>query len=63
MPLPRLLRPEQVCDVLDVSEKTLKNWRSQGVGPPFLKINNGAVRYSERDVETWIREQRRGVPA
>lgn len=30
--------------------KTLRNWRSRGQGPAFIKLNNGAIRYALADV-------------
>ncbi|MEI7843809.1 MAG: helix-turn-helix domain-containing protein [Gallionellaceae bacterium] len=35
-----------------VSEGTLERWRSEGIGPIFLKLK-GQVRYRIRDVEQY----------
>ena len=40
-----LLTPADVAGRLQKPEKTLANWRSQGIGPKFLKLENGSVRY------------------
>lgn len=38
-----------------VSESTLENWRSKGIGPLYLKLNNRIV-YREEDVSTYESE-------
>lgn len=43
-----LLKPEAMAKALNVSEQTLANWRSKGVGPEYIKLGPGktaAVRY------------------
>ena len=56
---PDLMKPDAVsAEVLLVSVKTLANWRSQRIGPPYLKIN-GTVRYSRKAVEKWLAAQPR----
>lgn len=39
---------------------TLRNWRSQRVGPDFFKLGN-AVRYDMSDVELWIEGNRKAT--
>ena len=41
-----------------ISEKTLRNWRVSGHGPPFIKIG-GAVRYSIDAIEAFESAQAR----
>ena len=36
-----------------VSESTLERWRSEGIGPIFLKIR-GSVRYRLSDIQRWL---------
>lgn len=62
MALPRLLKPEQVADELCIETKTLANWRSQRIGPPYLKLN-GAVRYAEKELTEWLAAQQVARPA
>lgn len=45
-----------------VTEKTLRNWRSKGVGPPFTKLGTKTILYALVDVERWEQE-RRSEPA
>ncbi|MBL0419786.1 DNA-binding protein [Ramlibacter sp. AW1] len=40
----------QLADRWDVSEATLERWRSEGIGPVFLKLQ-GRVLYRLEDVE------------
>ncbi|MEY9775256.1 DNA-binding transcriptional MerR regulator [Arthrobacter sp. MW3 TE3886] len=44
---------EEVADWLRVAQKTLRNWRSSGLGPPTVKFYS-AVRYERAAVEAWI---------
>ena len=41
-----------------VSEATLERWRSEGIGPIFLKLQ-GPVRYRIKDIEAYEAERRR----
>ncbi|MFJ2737659.1 MULTISPECIES: helix-turn-helix transcriptional regulator [unclassified Streptomyces] len=43
-----------------VSEKTLANWRSLGIGPPYTKLSpgrGGRIRYRRCDVLAWLAER------
>jgi predicted DNA-binding transcriptional regulator AlpA len=50
--------PEEVAEYLQRSEKTLRNWRATGTGPPYIKVAGGGVRYRWPDVEKWLSGQR-----
>lgn len=41
-----------------ITERTLANWRSQGISPPFTKIG-GRILYEAKELEEW--EKRRTV--
>lgn len=63
-PTARLLTIEQALDRLNLtSRQTLANWRSNGVGPVWVKIsgeigrNNGAIRYPEDELEKYIADR------
>ncbi|MDQ0261725.1 AlpA family transcriptional regulator [Sinomonas atrocyanea] len=47
------LTTDQVAAWLQIAPKTLRNWRSAGLGPPAIKIY-GHVRYSRATVEAWV---------
>jgi hypothetical protein len=62
----KFITPERLVDYLarafeiDISPKTLANWRSGGKGPPYISIA-GKVRYDIQDVARWLVKQKRGV--
>ena len=49
----QLLTTEEVAFWLQVAPKTLRNWRSAGIGPTALKLHS-VVRYDRAAVEAWI---------
>jgi len=49
----KLFTTDEVARILRVSSSTLKLWRRQGIGPPFIRYRS-AVRYREADVEKWV---------
>lgn len=46
------LNQSQLADRWDVSEATLERWRSEGIGPVYLKLR-GHVLYRLEDVESY----------
>lgn len=57
-----LLRPEEFAAMLGMSPRTLANWRSNGKGPPYVKIgveppdghqDRRKVRYQRQIAEQW----------
>ena len=57
----QLLETRDAAPLVGVSVGTLENWRTQGVGPKFLKISNGRqgkVVYDPDDIAIW-RDARR----
>ncbi len=53
-----LLTEQEAADLLAVHPGTLSNWRSDGVGPPYVKLRTGGVRYSRTDLAVWVESQR-----
>lgn len=53
----QLLLPEELGDFLQVSPKTLSNWRSLRIGPAFVRLQGTLIRYRAEDVQTWLDEQ------
>jgi predicted DNA-binding transcriptional regulator AlpA len=49
----QLLTTEEVALWLQVAPKTLRNWRSAGLGPTALKLQS-VVRYDRAAVDAWI---------
>ena len=46
------LNQRQLADRWDVSEDTLERWRTEGIGPVFMKLQ-GRVLYRVEDVEAF----------
>jgi len=47
------LTPEQVCEILQISQQTLKRMRMRGNGPPYLVLPN-QIRYPRKEFEEWL---------
>lgn len=59
-PTARMLTSQQVAEQLSMSEQTLRKWRHMGIrGPKFIKLEGGAVRYRQVDVDAWLDKQNR----
>ena len=50
----KFMTPKDVSDRYEgrIGVRTLANWRSQGSGPPFVKIG-GAILYKFDDLNAW----------
>ena len=47
-----LLNQQQLANLLGISERTLERWRSEHLGPPFIRlIGLGSVRYRRADID------------
>ena len=58
LPIYTLLTTEQVAEATGISARTLEKWRlRRGVGIPFVKMPNGAVRYRPSAIEQWLLER------
>lgn len=51
------LKTEEVARELDMSPATLRQWRSRGMGPAFLRLGR-AIRYDRADVQAFTAQQR-----
>ncbi|WP_425954510.1 helix-turn-helix transcriptional regulator [Xylanimonas sp. McL0601] len=51
--LPALLKPSDLASVTGHAVATLRNWRSLGTGPSFIKAG-GKVLYPRADVLRWL---------
>jgi hypothetical protein len=52
-----LWEPADTAAHIKIAEKTLTQWRWQRIGPPWLKLAGGRIRYRPEDVEQWLNEQ------
>jgi excisionase family DNA binding protein len=48
-----LLREVQAADLLNLSVRTLQAWRTQGLGPAFVRAGR-AIRYRRSDLLAWV---------
>ncbi|MGC2855907.1 helix-turn-helix transcriptional regulator [Novispirillum sp. DQ9] len=62
-PMDRLLRPEEVAQILGVSERTLERWRMEGSGPRYLSLSRKVVRYEAGDLRTFLDDRGRSNTA
>lgn len=46
------MNQRQLANRWGVSEATLERWRSEGIGPRYLKLQ-GRVMYREKDIESY----------
>jgi hypothetical protein len=53
-----LFTPSQVAGWLRIDSGRLSVWRRDGIGPLFVEIEPGVVRYRESDLLVWLRENR-----
>jgi hypothetical protein len=56
--LPPLLTPAQAADHLQVTPQQIRQWRHQGVGPPWLRLSHRVSRYRRSDLTAWQIMQR-----
>lgn len=54
----QLLTSGEAAQLLRLRPATLRAWRCRGAGPPFHKVGD-RVRYSRRDLDAWLANQRR----
>lgn len=55
-----LAKPDEIAEFLNVSPRTLTEWRYRRTGPPYHPVGRH-VRYSWTDVEKWLAQQKRAV--
>ena len=53
MAVPGYISEEEQAERLDVTIRTLRSWRQQGVGPAWTKVGK-IVRYPEGADERWL---------
>jgi predicted DNA-binding transcriptional regulator AlpA len=52
-----IISPEDTALLLGKSARTLERWRSECVGPAYVRIG-GTVGYRRKDIEAFIRASR-----
>lgn len=54
----KLMTTEEVAEYLNIKPKTMKDWRSKGTGPGYMKFGrsrSAMIRYRMSDVDQWIK--------
>lgn len=54
----QIMNPQTAAEYIGVAKHTLARWRTEGGGPPFLKLG-APVRYDVADLDAWIDARRR----
>lgn len=48
------LTAPQAAELLPIAERTLKDYRLNDCGPPYVKLPTGRIRYWKSDVLEWL---------
>ena len=56
-----LLKPNEVCNILGVTERTLANWRRKEINLKFYRLNTRTIRYSPTEVNAFIERKTTNV--
>lgn len=60
LPLPEgssLIPSSEVPKYLGIAEQTLARWRSEGIGPAYVKLSRRLVAYQTSELKEWMRSQ------
>lgn len=55
----RFLTRDNVCQMFQVSRRTLHNWLNEGIFPMPFQVG-GVNRWDMRDIESWYQEKKGG---
>jgi predicted DNA-binding transcriptional regulator AlpA len=58
-----LLTPQEVANMLGLTERTLERWRITGEGPRYSKLSRSTVRYMREDVVSFVADRLRANTA
>jgi hypothetical protein len=51
---PELLTPDEVAKMLRVHQQTLRRWRADMEGPPFVILSERIIRYPAEGLRDWV---------
>jgi len=51
------LNTRKAANWIGYKPETLRQWRTNGIGPPYIRVLGKLVRYRASDVERWMDEQ------
>lgn len=49
-----MMTTTEAAKYLNMSQKTLANWRWKGLGPKFYILNKRSIRYKEKDLVKFL---------
>lgn len=52
---------EECAEYLQIAHITLKTWRYQGQGPPYLSLGTRKIRYNQQQVMEWLLQKQEKV--
>jgi DNA-binding transcriptional MerR regulator len=52
-----LLRTREAARIVNLTPRTLREWRRRGVGPTFLRLPGG-IRYDRHELAEWLERHR-----
>lgn len=52
-----ILDTNETAEYLKVPRRTLESWRSQGLGPTFIRLTHGKVKYRLSDLIKFLAEK------
>jgi predicted DNA-binding transcriptional regulator AlpA len=50
----KFIGPEDLAKWLQISPRTIQQWRARRQGPPYVRVSYKQVRYAVEDVESWL---------
>ena len=53
----RFLSESQTVKYLNLSKKSLQNWRFNRQGPPYVKLNMKTIRYQREGLDQWMKDR------
>lgn len=57
---PRIMTPRDVCDFLQISERSLYDMKERGDAPPAMYFSQRTVRYDLHEVMAWAKQKEVG---
>jgi excisionase family DNA binding protein len=52
-----LLNEKQVAEYLNLSLRTVRRWRAEGIGPPYVMMAGRYPRYRRADIDQWLQHR------
>ena len=49
----QFVRDKKAADILGLKPQTLRNWRAQGKGPPYMRVMGRVVVYDPTELIKW----------